>query len=203
MDNMTEEQKKKYQVAYDKFIAEGIDEKDAMEKAMAVVKSEMIDNTKQEKNPFKKKMFNETTVDIPFFKSGTHKDSAGNTTVWTNDDLDKVITGYNPAFHEAPLTIGHPADNKPAYGWVKGLERQGNLLVAKVKDVTSEVKDWVDKGLYKKVSGAFYPDKSLRHIGLLGGEPPAIKGLPAFAFKEGSFVSYELTLETKNIKRVI
>lgn len=127
------------------------------------------------------------------FRAGKHTDSSGNTRNWTTDDLDKIVCSFNPAVHEPPLVIGHPADNAPAFGWVAGIKRVGNGLYLKYKDVANEFKDWAAKKLFKKKSIAVYPDGSLRHIGYLGAMPPAIKGLPDFAFADGDrqAVTYE------------
>jgi len=128
------------------------------------------------------------------FRAGKHTDSSGNTRNWTTDDLDKIVCSFNPAVHEPPLVIGHPADNAPAFGWVAGIKREGTGLYLKYKDVANEFKDWAAKKLFKKKSIALYPDGSLRHIGYLGAMPPAIKGLPDFAFNDGdrgTAITYE------------
>ncbi|MDK9716733.1 MAG: hypothetical protein OEL57_02355 [Trichlorobacter sp.] len=128
------------------------------------------------------------------FRAGKHTDSSGNTRNWTTDDLDKIVCSFNPEVHEPPLVIGHPADNAPAFGWVAGIKREGTGLYLKYKDVANEFKDWAAKKLFKKKSIALYPDGSLRHIGYLGAMPPAIKGLPDFAFNDGdrgTAITYE------------
>ncbi|NJD38441.1 MAG: hypothetical protein FIA89_09015 [Geobacter sp.] len=128
------------------------------------------------------------------FRAGQHTDSSGNTKKWTTADLDRIVNSFNPAYHEPPLVIGHPSDNAPAFGWVAGIKRQGDGLYLKYKDVASEFKDWASKKLFKKKSIAVYPDGSLRHIGYLGAMPPAIKGLPDFAFNDGdkgTAITYE------------
>ena len=124
---------------------------------------------------------------IEIFKTGKHTDSNGNTREWTEDDLSKIVNSYNPQVHEAPVVIGHPKDNAPAFGWVETLKKEGGVLYAQVKDLVPEFVDTVRKGLYKKRSISLYPDMSLRHIGFLGALPPAIKGLADISFsdKEG------------------
>lgn len=128
---------------------------------------------------------------IEIFRSGTHTDSAGNTRTWTNEDLDAIAAKYDPANHEAPVVIGHPKDNAPAFGWVEGLERKGSVLYAKLKDLVPEFVEAVKKGLYKKRSISLYPDMTLRHIGFLGAMPPAVKGLADAAFSESEAVTIE------------
>jgi len=129
---------------------------------------------------------------IEVFKTGTHTDAAGKVKNWTEEDLDQIVQKYNPAEHEAPIVIGHPKDNAPAFGWVEGLKREGKVLLAKLKQVVPEFADMVKKGLFKKRSISLYPDLTLRHIGFLGAMPPAVKGLSDIAFKEDDgAIAYE------------
>lgn len=114
---------------------------------------------------------------IDIFKTGTHTDSNGVTKTWDNSDLDQIVSHYNPEKHEAPVVIGHPKDDAPAYGWVEKLGRSENVLYAKLKDIAPEFIDLIKRKLYKKRSIALYPGLELRHVGFLGAMPPAIKGL--------------------------
>jgi len=118
------------------------------------------------------------------FRAGTQRNSAGVTHTFSEADLDKIIANYNPAQHEAPVVIGHPRNDAPAYGWIEGLKREGSTLLAKVKDLAPELKDLVTQGRYKKRSIALYPGRRLKHVGFLGAVPPAIKGLADVQFSE-------------------
>ena len=40
-----------------------------------------------------------------------------------------MAAAYNPAQREAPLCIGHPKDNKPAWGWVQALQELTRIAV--------------------------------------------------------------------------
>jgi len=122
---------------------------------------------------------------MELFRAGTHTDSSGNTQTWTEQDLDTIVAKYDPSIHEAPAVIGHPKDNAPAYAWVEGLKREGGILLGKFKQVLPEFAEGVKSGLWKKRSIALYPDKTLRHVGFLGAQPPAIKGLKEIAFASG------------------
>ncbi len=136
------------------------------------------------------------------FKAGTHTDSQGNEKNWTEADLEKIAQSYEPARHEAPVVIGHPMDNAPAWGWVEGLKREGGVLLAKLK-LVPEFAEIIRKGLFKKRSISLYPDLTLRHIGFLGAMPPAVKGLPEFEFKDaGPLVEIELNPERKEVERM-
>ncbi len=131
---------------------------------------------------------------IAVFKTGTHTDAQGQTRTWTKDDLDSIAARYNPSEHEAPVVIGHPKENGPAYGWVEKLSRDGDTLWADIKPTVEQFTEWLRRGLFKKRSISLYPDLTLRHIGFLGATPPAVKGLPdPVAFKEGPDMSFEIS----------
>ena len=133
------------------------------------------------------------TKAIQIFRSGTHIDSHGQKITISNDDIDKMISEYNEGNHKAPLTIGHPKDNHPAFGWIEKLKRKGNLLYASFCDVHDDVKQAVSDKLYQKVSASFYAPQhphnysegwGIRHVGLLGATAPAVKGLEDVAFSD-------------------
>ncbi len=121
---------------------------------------------------------------IEIFRAGRQTDSTGNTREWTEADLDAIVAKYDPAAHEAPVTVGHPTDNAPAFGWVEALKRDGKILLGKFREVMPEFEEAVKTGRYKKRSISLYPDLTLRHVGFLGAMPPAIKGLADIAFAE-------------------
>jgi hypothetical protein len=126
---------------------------------------------------------------ISIFRAGTHNAKSGQTVTFSNDQIDQLINNYDPGFHEAPATIGHPADNKPAYGWVESLKRFGDTLYAKFKDLAPSFVEAVKQGLFKKRSVSIYPDLDgkgpyLRHVAFLGAAPPAVKGLADISLSE-------------------
>lgn len=129
---------------------------------------------------------------IEIFRTGEHTDAAGNRRAWTEADLDAIVAGYDPAQHEAPLVVGHPKDNSPAFGYVEALKREGGTLLMKPRQVPDEFTELVRKGTYKKRSISLYPDLTLRHVGFLGGMPPAVKGLKDIAFQaDDEALTYE------------
>jgi hypothetical protein len=66
--------------------------------------------------------------DIEIFRAGRHIDDAGNTHEFSEAAVAGMATGYDPVLREAPLCVGHPASNLPAYGWVEGLSIAGGVL---------------------------------------------------------------------------
>lgn len=127
---------------------------------------------------------------IPVFQGGSQTDSAGRVHDGTAL-IERAVSTFNAARHEPPVVIGHPKENAPAFGWVEGLKKQGDTLLAKFKQVEPAFADMVKRGSFKKRSAAFYPDGSLRHIGFLGAMPPAVKGLPDVAFAEADAMTFE------------
>lgn len=119
---------------------------------------------------------------IAIFQAGTHTDMAGNVRTWTTEDLDKIVEIYNAGEHEAPIVIGHPKIDAPAYGWVKELRRTGDVLEGLFTQINPEFEEAVQAGNFKKRSISLYPDMTLRHVGFLGAVPPAVKGLKDVSF---------------------
>jgi len=141
---------------------------------------------------------------VQVFKTGRHTDASGGEKVWSKDDLDRIIYSYNPQGHEAPVVIGHPEENAPAYGWVEALKREGEVLYAKLKNLVPEFVDMVRRGLFKKRSISLYPDLTLRHVGFLGAMPPAVKGLADIKFdvgKESTTISFSDFEDNINYER--
>lgn len=138
--------------------------------------------------------------DIHFFRAGKHVDSSGREVAFSQADLREIATSYSADLHEAPIVVGHPKDNGPAFGWVESVKVEGDGLHATAKQVNPEFSDLVRQGAYKKVSASFYtkdhPNNPrpgswyLRHIGFLGAQPPAVKGLAGVNFSEEEGVAF-------------
>ena len=102
-----------------------------------------------------------------------------------------MVSAYDPKVHEAPLCVGHPQDNKPAYGWVKSLSvAASGALAMDTHNIAPAFAEAVNSKAFKKRSASFYPPSHpqnpkqgswyLRHVAFLGAQPPAIKGLADF-----------------------
>lgn len=126
---------------------------------------------------------------IPIAQTGTWRDSGGTPRTFTQANFDAIIANYDPKREEAPLVLGHPKTDDPAYGWVRALKREGGLLFAQIAQVPAELRQAVQSGLYRYVSMALHPGgQQLRHVGLLGAVPPAIKGLGPVQLNDGDGV---------------
>jgi len=127
---------------------------------------------------------------IEIFRGGKQIDSNGR----EHDGdaiIERAIKKFDSATHEPPLVVGHPQSNDPAFGWVQGLKKSGDRLLAKFRNVVPEFEALAKQGLYKKRSASFYPDGRLRHVGFLGAAPPAVKGLADLKFEEKDAVSFD------------
>lgn len=135
---------------------------------------------------------------IEIFKPGRHKASAGGVLSFSEHDLAQAARVYSPAVHRAPLVVGHPKTDDVAYGHVAALafNDETQRLVAEPAEVEPAFADLVAAGRLLAVSASFYTPTSsnnpvpgsyyLRHVGFLGAEAPAVKGLkrPTVAFSD-------------------
>lgn len=122
---------------------------------------------------------------IEIFSAGRHTDSSGATADFTEQQLDELVSTHN-AEHPAPLVIGHPKTDDPAYGWTAQLKRAGDKLLAKFSQVHDAVSNAAKQGSYRNRSIKIkQTDKGLKlvHVGLLGAVPPAVEGLKPIAFE--------------------
>lgn len=136
---------------------------------------------------------NNTSLEI--FQAGTHTAMSGVSLSFTESQLSAMAAAYDPTLHEAPLVVGHPRDNAPAYGWVKSLAVDGTgKLRAEPDQVDPDFAEAVNAGRFKKISASFYTPNApanpvpgvyyLRHVGFLGAQPPAVKGLKSASFSD-------------------
>ncbi len=135
---------------------------------------------------------------IQIFRPGRHQAMTGQSLEFSDSDIEATASAYDPALHEAPLVIGHPRHNAPAYGWVSALSVAGGALQAAPYQVDPAFAEMIREGRYKKISASFYaPDSPsnpkpgvyyLRHVGFLGAMAPAVKGLKPVEFAEAEGV---------------
>lgn len=132
---------------------------------------------------------------IEIFRAGHHTDDTGTVHNFSQADVAGMVAAYDPALREAPLTVGHPAHNLPAYGWVAGLAlNDAGRLAMDTRAVEPQFAEMVQAQRFPKRSASFYPPSHpnnpkpghwyLRHVAFLGAQPPAIAGLKDIAFAE-------------------
>jgi len=130
---------------------------------------------------------------LQIFRAGKHTAMSGAELAFSESDLAASAAAYDPSRAEAPIVVGHPTHDAPAYGWIKALVFADGGLEAEPDQVDPSFAEMVAAGRFKKISASFYPPASknnpvpgvyyLRHVGFLGAMPPAVKGLrmPEFA----------------------
>ena len=154
---------------------------------------------------------------IQVFTVGRHIDNADREHVIDVDFLERAASNFNPTLHEPPAVIGHPQDNAPAYGWVNSVRVRDGHLEVRFKDTDPAFEEIVKAGRFKKRSASFYVDPetapggkapALRHVGFLGAQPPAVKGLRDIQFTEGETLTFEFSedsmgLEEKDLNSIV
>lgn len=140
--------------------------------------------------------------ELHVFQAGTHQPMAGDPVTITAAEVADLAAAYDPGRHEAPLVVGHPRHDEPAYGWVERVTARDGGLYVDAKDVDPEFAEIVRAGRYRKISASLYPPGaagnptpgvwSLRHVGFLGAMPPAVKGLRPVTLADGEagFVTF-------------
>jgi hypothetical protein len=131
---------------------------------------------------------------IEVFRAGSHTDINAVQVNFSEADLQAIADSYDPAVHEAPLVVGHPKLDNPAYGWARRFVVQGSVLFAEPYQVEEQFGNLVNEGRFKKVSLAMYSPTAAsnpkpgtwypKHVGFLGAKAPAVKGLKSVQFGE-------------------
>jgi hypothetical protein len=130
---------------------------------------------------------------IKVLRTGAFVDRKGTPVSFDEARLDRIAANYDPAKSETPLVVGHPQHDSPAFGWVEKFKRVGRDLFALPKQVAAEFAEAVNAGRFKYVSCAVRADDTIRHIGFLGAEPPAVKGLgPVMLSEDDEYQEVEL-----------
>lgn len=132
---------------------------------------------------------------LAIFRAGTHTSVDGRSLPFSEDVIRELAESYDPQLSEAPLVVGHPKIDAPAYGWAKTLRADGGVLYAEPHQVEPQFAELVNAGRLKKISTSIYLPNSpgnpkpgkhyIRHIGFLGAAAPSVKGLPSASFAEG------------------
>lgn len=111
----------------------------------------------------------------------------------TDKMLEEIARNYDPAnFHEAPVWLGHPDDNKDgepeALAWIDSVLAVGNKLYVSFSYVSDEMKKLIENQSFKRVSVEIVKFKTddgkevlyLYAVGLTNR--PAVKGLEPITF---------------------
>lgn len=137
----------------------------------------------------------QTPPTIRIARPGTFTSNEGVAVSFSEAMLAATVAAYDRTSDPAPLVIGHPQLDAPAYGWVDRLDVQDGELVAIPADIEPSFAEAVRTKRYAKVSARFYTPEHpsnpkpgvwyLKHVGFLGAHAPGIKGLGTVQFSEG------------------
>lgn len=130
------------------------------------------------------------------FKAGNYPQGK-----FTQAEVQELAKNYDPSFCEAPITLDHEQKG-PAYGWVDKLKEEDGKLKATFKDLSEDLKEFVNKGKYKKISVEIYRELEgkkpyLKAVSFLGASIPQVKGMQAVEFKEGESDVYIFEAEVE------
>ena len=131
--------------------------------------------------------------DVEIFSSGKW-----NGDKYTDKDLDDMVSAFQELKSELKpyLKLGHDdkqqllqKDGYPSAGWVTGLKRKGNKLLADFKGIPKKIKELIEKKAFGRFSSEIYWDlktgdrkfrRVLKAVALLGGDTPAVSNLDDF-----------------------
>lgn len=132
---------------------------------------------------------------VEILRPGTYTDANGRQVTVTTADMVELAAAYDPALRDAPAVVGHPKMDDPAYGWMRNLRVDGEVLLCDLDGVDPDFAASLQAGRYKHRSLSFYRPASRgnpkpgshypKHLGLLGARAPAVPGLKPIAFGEG------------------
>ena len=130
--------------------------------------------------------------DVEIFEAGTW-----NGDKYTESDIDDIVASFTEigAKLKPYVKLGHKAqdllakDGLPSAGWITGLKRVGNKLVASIKNVPEKVYQLIQAKAYGRVSSEIFWNlkdggktyrRALKAVALLGAETPAVTSLDDF-----------------------
>lgn len=128
---------------------------------------------------------------------GTFRDMHGETIQVTPALIAQLADSYDPRLYAAPVVIGHPQHNSPRFGTLISPSASVEHLEVGLADLDPEFVTAHRQGRYPQRSLSFWPaghpdnplplkDRAyIRHLGFLGAQPPAIKGLRGADLAEG------------------
>ncbi|MBN1867121.1 hypothetical protein JW916_07485 [Candidatus Sumerlaeota bacterium] len=128
-------------------------------------------------------------IEVEVFRAGDY----GPRGAYDAAALDRIASDYSSELHEAPVTTDHRQEG-PALGWVRGLRRAGEVLVARLGGMSDELIASLRSGEFKKRSIELYRAFEgtgrpyLRALTFLGAAAPVVKGLadPVFSESDGA-----------------
>lgn len=147
-----------------------------------------------------------TAPRVEVLRPGTYRDMHGTPVVVDAGLMAELAASYDPALYAAPLVVGHPRHNSPRFGTLAEPRATGDALDVALTQLDPAIVAAHRAGHYPQRSLSWWPaghpdnplpDKGrayIRHLGLLGGVPPAVKGLRAADLAESAAGVVEIAL---------
>ncbi len=126
---------------------------------------------------------------VEAFEAGEQTDSYGRVNTWTSEDIRDIAKRYNESKSKdpKPVVLGHPKENTaaPAMGWIEFAKEKGGKLLLKIGELNKDFVAALKSGAYKTRSTSLKETPegdTINHLGFLGANAPAIKGLMPLNF---------------------
>lgn len=133
---------------------------------------------------------------------------------WNGDkyderDLDEMVAAFDKVGYRPPLKLGHEdKSGGPAYGWVTGLRKIGDKLVADFTGLPDALAEMIRDRRFDSVSSEIFWNlkrngekfrRALKAVAVLGAEIPGVAGLKplseSFSVPRGTAREYVLDVE--------
>lgn len=158
---------------------------------------------------------------IEVFRPGTFRPMGGEPISYSAADLRAIADAYDADGAPAPVVIGHPDIDAPAFGWVRSFDFDAGAerLYAELDEIEPQFAEMVKAGRFRKVSMAFFSPQAShnpvpgtwypKHVGFLGAAAPAVSGLKPAHFAAPADATFEAAFgdrgfeETASILRTL
>lgn len=97
---------------------------------------------------------------ISILRQGNFTALGGEAVGFSQRDLAELVSSYDPHSDPAPVVIGHPKTDDPAWGWVSGLKMDAGSVNATIDRLAPAFVEAVREGRYRKVSVSLFPPKA-------------------------------------------
>jgi hypothetical protein len=153
-----------------------------------------------------------TRARIEVFRPGTFRPMGGEPITYSAADLRAIADAYDAEGAPAPVVVGHPEVDAPAFGWVKRFDFDAGAgrLFAELDEIEPQFAEMVKAGRFRKVSMAFFSPRAShnpvpgtwypKHVGFLGAAAPAVSGLKPARFAGEADVMFEAAFGDRGLE---
>lgn len=149
---------------------------------------------------------------IEVFRPGSFRPMGGDPITYSAADLRALADAYDPEAAPAPVVVGHPVTDAPAFGWVRRFDYDAGAerLYAEIDEIEPQFAEMVKAGRFRKVSMAFFSPAQHhnpvpgtwypKHVGFLGAVAPAVSGLKPVKFAGEADVTFEAAFGERGLE---